>query len=307
MGMGKYIIQRLIFTIVVVVVISVLVFVLTNLIGNPVDILLPLTATTEQRELLTKQLGLDRPLHVQLGEFLKKAATLDFGDSWTQRRPSMEVIFEFLPLSMLLILISSTISVLIAIPLGIIAAYKRGSLLDRFLTVFSLLGICMPPFWIGLMLMFLFAVKLGWFPTSGIGSWKHFVLPAVTISFRPMGNLAQIVRYEMTQQLNEMYAITARAKGVSEGSLLRKHALKNIMTSSITIIGNDYCKQLGGLSAAVEVVYGFPGFGHLISETIQSMDYPLLQAEVFFTAVIVCLINLLVDILYAAFDPRIRY
>ena len=288
MGMGKYIIQRLIFTIVVVVVISVLVFVLTNLIGNPVDILLPLTATTEQRELLTKQLGLDRPLHVQLGEFLKKAATLDFGDSWTQRRPSMEVIFEFLPLSMLLILISSTISVLIAIPLGIIAAYKRGSLLDRFLTVFSLLGICMPPFWIGLMLMFLFAVKLGWFPTSGIGSWKHFVLPAVTISFRPMGNLAQIVRYEMTQQLNEMYAITARAKGVSEGSLLRKHALKNIMTSSITIIGNDYCKQLGGLSAAVEVVYGFPGFGHLISETIQSMDYPLLQAEVFFTAVIVC-------------------
>lgn len=307
MGMGKYILQRLAFTILVVLVISILVFVLTRVVGNPVDILLPLTATTEQRELLTKQLGLDRPMIQQLGDFLKSAATLDFGDSWTQRRPSMEVIFDYLPISALLILCAMAIAVLVAFPLGIIAAYKRGSLLDRFLTVLSLVGICMPPFWIGLMLMFFFAVKLGWLPTSGIGTWKHFILPAVTISFRPMGNLAQIVRYEMTQQLGEMYAITARAKGVREINLLRKHALKNIMTSSITIIGNDYCKQLGGLSAAVEVVYGFPGFGHLISETIQSMDYPLLQAEVFFTAVIVCLINLLVDILYAAFDPRIRY
>lgn len=307
MGMGKYILQRLLFTVAVVVIISVMVFVLTHVIGNPVDILLPLTATTEQRQLLTQQLGLDRPMIEQLGEFMKDAARLDFGDSWTQRRPSMEVIMEFLPISMLLILFAMVIAVVVAFPLGIIAAYKRGSVIDRVLTVFSLVGICMPPFWIGLMLMFFFAVKLGWLPTSGIGTWKHFVLPAVTISFRPMGNLAQIVRYEMTQQLNEMYAITARAKGVTEFNLLRKHALKNIMTSSITMIGNDYCKQLGGLSAAVEVVYGFPGFGHLISETIQSMDYPLLQAEVFFTAVIVCLINLLVDILYAAFDPRIRY
>ena len=307
MGMGKYILQRLAFTILVVLGISVLVFVITHLVGNPVDVLLPLTASEEQRAMTAAQLGLDQPILTQLGKFLKEAITLDFGDSWVQRVPCMDVIRDFLPISMLLILCSSAISVLVAIPLGILAAYNRGSVLDRVLTVFTLFGICMPPFWIGLMLMLIFAVKLGWFPTSGIGTWKHFILPAVTIAFRPMGNLTQIVRYEMTQQLNEMYAITARAKGVSEFNLLTKHALKNIMTSTITIIGNDYCKQLGGLSAAVEVVFGFPGFGHLISETIQGMDYPLLQAEVFCVAIIVCLINLLVDILYAACDPRIRY
>lgn len=307
MGMGKYILQRLAFTVLVVLGISVLVFVITHLVGNPVDILLPLTASDEQRALLASQLGLDQPLMKQLGDFLKQAITLNFGDSWAQRQPCIEVIMDFLPISALLILCSSVISVCVAFPLGILAAYNRGTILDRVLTVLTLFGICMPPFWIGLMLMLIFAVRLGWFPTSGVGTWKHFVLPAVTIAFRPCGNLTQIVRYEMTQQLNEMYAITARAKGVSEVALLTKHALKNIMTSSITIIGNDYCKQLGGLSAAVEVVYGFPGFGHLISETIESMDFPLLQAEVFFVAIIVCLINLLVDILYAACDPRIRY
>lgn len=305
--MGKYILQRLAFTVLVVIGISILVFFLTRVVGNPVDIMLPLQATEEQRIAMTQQLGLDRPLLEQLGTFLKNTAQLDFGMSWWQRRPSIEVIMDDLPLTFFLILCASAISVAAAIPLGIMAAYKPGSLLDRFLTAFSTMGICLPPFWIGLMLMLLFSVKLGWFPTSGIGSWKHLVLPAVTISFRPMGHLAQIVRFEMIQQLNSLYAITARAKGVTESVLLFKHALKNIMTSSITMIGNDFAKQLGGLSAAVEVVFGFPGFGHLISETIENMDFPLLQAEVFFVAIIVCMINLLVDILYAVFDPRIRY
>ncbi|MPM93790.1 Glutathione transport system permease protein GsiC [bioreactor metagenome] len=191
--------------------------------------------------------------------------------------------------------------------MGIAAAYHKGSFLDRILTIISLGGICLPPFWIGLMLMLVFSVKLGWLPTSGIGTWKHMILPALAISFRPMGHLSQIVRFEMMQQLNGLYVITARAKGVTETAVLFKHALKNIMTASITMIGSDFTKQLGGLSASVEVVFGFPGFGHLISETIDNMDFPLLQAEVFFVALIVCLINLLVDILYAAFDPRIRY
>lgn len=307
MGMGKYILQRLAFTVLVVLGISVIVFFLTHMVGNPVNMLLPTTASHEQRALLAHQLGLDKPIMAQLGDFMKQVFTLDFGDSWTQRQPCFEIIFDFLPLSLLLCALASLIAMAVAFPLGILAAYHRGSLMDRALTVFTLFGICMPPFWVGLMLMLVFAVRLGWFPTSGIGTWKHFVLPAITIGLRPMGNLAQIVRYEMTQQLNEMYAITARAKGVSETALLTKHALRNIMTSSITIIANDYCKQIGGTAASVEVVFGFPGFGHLISETIESLDYPLLQAEVFVVAIIVCLINLLVDILYAACDPRIRY
>jgi len=307
MGMGKYILQRLGFTVLVVLGISILVFFLTHVVGNPVDIMLPLQATEEQRIAMTKQLGLDKPLLEQLSIFLKDASRLEFGMSWWQRRPCIEVIMEDLPLSFVLITLASLISIVVAIPLGIFAAYKPGSVMDRFLTAFTTMGICLPPFWIGLMLMLVFAVKLGWFPTSGAGTWKHLILPAVTISCRPMGHLAQIVRYEMIQQLKSLYAITARAKGVSEAALLFKHALKNIMTSSITMIGNDFAKQIGGLSAAVEVVFGFPGFGHLISETIENMDFPLLQAEVFFVAIIVCMINLLVDILYAAFDPRIRY
>lgn len=305
--MGKYILQRLAFTVLVVLGISILVFFLTRVVGNPVDIMLPLQATEEQRIAMTAQLGLDRPLLEQLGTFLKNTSRLDFGMSWWQRRPCMDVIMDDLPLTTFLLLCASAISIAAAIPLGIMAAYKPGSLLDRFLTAFSTMGICLPPFWIGLMVMLVFSVKLGWFPTSGVGTWKHLVLPAVTISFRPMGHLAQIVRFEMIQQLNALYAITARAKGVTEKTLLFKHALKNIMTSSVTMIGNDFAKQLGGLSAAVEVVFGFPGFGHLISETIENMDFPLLQAEVFFVAIIVCMVNLLVDILYAVFDPRIRY
>lgn len=305
--MGKYILQRLAFTVLVVLGISILVFFLTRVVGNPVDIMLPLQATEEQRIAMTAQLGLDRPLLEQLGTFLKNTSRLEFGMSWWQRRPCMDVIMDDLPLTTFLLLCASAISIAAAIPLGIMAAYKPGSLLDRFLTAFSTMGICLPPFWIGLMVMLVFSVKLGWFPTSGVGTWKHLVLPAVTISFRPMGHLAQIVRFEMIQQLNALYAITARAKGVTEKTLLFKHALKNIMTSSVTMIGNDFAKQLGGLSAAVEVVFGFPGFGHLISETIENMDFPLLQAEVFFVAIIVCMVNLLVDILYAVFDPRIRY
>lgn len=305
--MGRYILQRLAFTVLVVLGISILVFFLTRVVGDPVDIMLPLQATEEQRIAMTQQLGLDRPLLEQLWTFLKDASRLEFGMSWWQRRPTMEVIMDDLPLTFFLIMCASAISIVSAIPLGIMAAYKPGSVLDRVLTVISTMGICLPPFWIGLMLMLIFAVNLGWFPTSGVGTWKHLVLPAVTISFRPMGHLAQIVRFEMIQQLNSLYAITARAKGVTERVLLFKHALKNIMTSSVTMIGNDFAKQLGGLSAAVEVVFGFPGFGHLISETIENMDFPLLQAEVFFVAIIVCMINLLVDILYAYFDPRIRY
>jgi peptide/nickel transport system permease protein len=307
MGMGKYILQRLAFTVLVVIGISILVFFLTHVVGNPVDLMLPLQATDEQRIALTQQLGLDKPILEQLGIFLSDIARLDFGMSWWQRRPCIDVIMDDLPLTAFLILLASIISIIVAIPLGIFAAYKPGTMMDRVLTIFSTMGICLPPFWIGLMLMLVFAVRLGWFPTSGIGTWKHLILPAVTIAFRPMGHLAQIVRFEMMQQLNGLYVITARAKGVAERTVLFKHALKNIMTSSITMIGSDYAKQIGGLSAAVEVVFGFPGFGHLISETIENMDFPLLQAEVFFVAIIICLINLLVDILYAAVDPRIRY
>jgi len=312
MGMGKYILQRLLFTVFVILGISILVFLITRVIGDPVSIMLPLQASEEQRIATTIQLGLDKPVMVQLGNFLKDAIRLDFGISWWQRIPCFDVIAETLPMSVLLITAAMVIAIVVAIPLGIIAAYKPNSLLDRVLTGGSLLGISLPSFWVGLMLMLLFAVVLGWLPTSGIGAGsklelKYLIMPAVTVALRPMGHLAQIVRFEMLNQLNSNYVITARAKGAMEAVILFRHALKNIMTASITMIGSDYTKLLGGLSATVEVVFGWPGFGHLVKETILNLDFPLLQAEVFVVAVFVCLINLTIDILYAALDPRIRY
>lgn len=307
MGMMKYILQRLAFTVVVIFGISIMVFLVTHVIGNPVDILLPLQASDEQRLALTHELGLDKPMFDQLIDYLGKLVRLDFGNSWWQNVSCVSLIFKFLPSTLLLVAAGCLIACVIAIPLGILAAYKPGSFLDRILSGSSLIGICLPPFWIGLMLMLVFAVQLGWFYTSGSGTWRHLVLPAVTIACCPAGHLAQIVRFEMIQQLNSLYAITTRAKGVSERVLLFKHAFKNIMTSCITILGADFIDFMAGSSATVEVVFGWAGFGSLISGTIQNLDFPLLQAEVFFVAIFVCLTNLLIDILYAAFDPRIRY
>lgn len=307
MGMKKYILQRLLFTIVVIFGISILVFFITHVIGNPVDILLPLQASEEERQALTHKLGLDLPLYQQLGHYLLNIVKLDFGTSWWQNVSCVSLITKFVPSTLLLVVSACVIACVVAIPLGILAAYKPGSLLDRFLSATSLIGICLPSFWIGLMLMLIFAVKLGWFYTSGTGTIRHLVLPAITLACCPAGHLAQIVRFEMIQQLNSMYATTARAKGVSEMAVLFKHAFKNIMTSAITMLGADFIDLMAGASATVEVVYGWAGFGDLISGTIENLDFPLLQAEVFFVAVFVCLVNLLIDILYATFDPRIRY
>ncbi|MDX9871230.1 MAG: ABC transporter permease [Clostridia bacterium] len=305
--MGKYILQRLAFTVVVIFCISIMVFVITHVVGNPVDIMLPLTATEQQRIELTQRLGLDQPLHVQLITYLKDLARLNFGVSWWQRVACEEVIMKFIIPTAFLVTLSCLFALIIGVPLGIISAYRPGSLLDRTITILSLSGVCLPPFWIGLMLMLVFAVNLGWFYTSGFGAWKHLILPMITLACNPAGHVAQIVRFEMLQQLNSLYAITARAKGVSEVTLLFKHCLKNIMVPTVTMLGVDYVALMAGGSATVEVVFGWPGFGNLITGTIENLDFPLLQAEVFFVAVFVCIINLLIDFMYTAFDPRIRF
>lgn len=307
MGMKKYIFQRLLFTIFVIFGISIMVFFITHLVGNPVDMLLPLNATEEQRILMEQKLGLDKPLINQLGDYLMNIVKVDFGVSWWRNLDCIDLIMTTLPETFKLVLLACLIACGVAIPLGVLAAYKPGSLLDRFLSMFSMVGVCLPPFWIGLMVMLIFAVRLGWFPTSGMGGFNYMILPAITLAFCPTAHLAQIVRFEMIQQLNSMYAITARAKGVREMSVLFKHTFKNILTAVITMVGADFIDLMAGASATVESVFGWSGFGKMMTDTINNMDFPLLQAEVFFVSVMVCLVNLLVDILYAAFDPRIRY
>ncbi len=305
--MLKYVIQRLLFTLVVIFGVSILVFAITHVIGSPVDVMLPLQATEVQRAELTHQLGLDKPLLNQLGDFLNNMVHLEFGTSWWQQVPTLDIVVSKIPTTLILVAVALLLAVIIALPFGIIAAYKPNSVVDRVLTTTSLVGVCLPPFWIGLMLVLFFAVKLGWFYTSGYGTLKHLFLPALTLSVVPAGHLAQIVRFSMVEQLNAQYALTARAKGVKENVVIFKHCFKNIMTAVLTMGGMDLGRLLAGETAAVEVVFGWPGFGNLIVETIGRQDFPLLQAEVFVVAVVICFINLGVDLAYAIFDPRIRY
>ena len=287
--------------------VSLLVFVITHVIGNPVNVMLPLQASEEERAQLKHQLGLDKPLSTQLKEFLAGMVRLDFGKSWWQQEPALQLALRRVPATFQLVIMAFTVAALISIPLGIIAAYRPGSIIDRFLTTTSLVGVCLPSFWVGLLLVITFAVKLGWFATSGYGTYRHIVLPVVTLAILPAGHMAQIMRFSMLDQLNQQYVTTARAKGLDEATVVFKHALKNAATAVLTMGGMDLGRMLAGETAAVEMVYAWPGFGSLILETIARQDFPLLQASVFVVAVIICLINLAVDLSYGLFDPRIRY
>lgn len=305
--MGRYVAIRLAFTVLVIIGVSLLVFCVTHMIGSPVDIMLPLQATAEQRAAMEHKLGLDRPILVQLGDFLRDMVKGDFGESWWQREPALELVLRRMPATLMLVALSFGLSILVALPLGVVAATRPGSTLDRGLTGFSLVGVCLPGFWVGLILVMLFAVRLGWFYTSGFGTWRHVVLPMVTLAILPAGHLAQITRFAMLDQLNQQYITVARAKGVSETKIVLVHALKNASTAIVTMAGVDFGKTLATGSAAVEVVFGWPGFGSLLIETVNRQDFPLLQACVFVVAVVICLINLAVDLSYGLFDPRIKY
>lgn len=305
--MGRYVAIRLAFTVLVIIGVSLLVFCVTHMIGSPVDIMLPLQATAEQRAAMKHKLGLDRPILVQLGDFLRNMLKGDFGESWWQREPALGLVLRRMPATITLVALSFGLSLLVALPLGVVAATRPGSALDRGLTGFSLVGVCLPDFWVGLILVMLFAVRLGWFYTSGFGTWRHVVLPMITLAILPAGHLAQITRFAMLDQLNQQYIMVARAKGVSETKIVLVHALKNASTAIVTMAGVDFGKTLATSSAAVEVVFGWPGFGSLLIETVNRQDFPLLQACVFVVAVIICLVNLAVDLSYGLFDPRIKY
>ncbi len=305
--MQRYVAIRLLFTIAVILGVSLLVFMLTHVVGNPVDMLLPLQATAEERLVMKQKLGLDRPILVQLGEFLRNMLKGDFGDSWWQRAPALPLVLRRIPATLMLVSLAFLLSLLIALPLGVLAATHPGSALDRGLTAGALVGVCLPGFWVGLILVMLFAVKLGWFYTSGFGTIRHIALPVLTLAVLPTGHLSQITRFAMLDQMNQQYVMVARAKGVKESKVVLVHALKNAMTAIVTMAGMDFGRLMAAETAAVEVVFGWPGFGSLIVDTISRQDFPLLQACVFVVAVIICLVNLAVDLSYGLFDPRIRY
>ncbi|MBI2874878.1 MAG: ABC transporter permease [Firmicutes bacterium] len=284
----------------------IVVFILTHMVGDPVDLLLPLDAHQEQADQMRIALGLDRPLWEQFKDFASRAIRGDFGNSLWQRRPALRVALESLPNTMKLVGAAFLLAVVMAVPLGVLAAVKQGSTLDKITSLLALQGVSTPPFWLGLMLMMILSAKLHWFPTSGMGGFQHLVLPAVTLAMRPMGRIAQMVRSAMLDQLGELYVTTARAKGLSETRVVMVHALKNAAIAIVTMAGWELGRLMAGYSAVVEWVFSWPGIGMMVVKAIDNWDFPLLQATVVVTALTISLVNLLVDLSYSLFDPRIR-
>lgn len=304
--MGRFVIRRLIQGLVVILLLTTVVFVVTRLIGDPVDVMLPLEATPELREEFRHALGLDRPILIQYVDYLGDLTRLDFGESLWQRRPAIDVIKEHLPYTMSLVFLSVALALLLAVPLGTMAAMKPGSPRDQITTATSLLGLSMPEFWVGLLLIVVFAVQLGWFPVAGAATPKHYVLPVVTMTLPIVARLTMVVRSSMVDEFNEPYIQTARAKNLPGHRVIGVHALRNAAVPIVTLTGFELIRALAGYTVLVETVFAWPGLGFTASQAIFQQDLILLQAIVFVIAALVTLVNVAIDILYKFIDPRIR-
>ncbi|RDE08879.1 ABC transporter permease [Pelagibacterium lacus] len=303
--MGSFIVRRLWHGLLVVFGVSLTVFVVTRLFGDPVSLMLPLSASAEQRLAFAQQIGLDQPLFVQFLRFLGDLATFDFGQSLWQRRPAIEVVFERLPMTLMLIGAGLGTAIVLSIPLGMIAALRPGGLVDRIIVSTGLLGLSMPQFWVGLLLIMVFAVQLRLLPTSGMGTPMHLILPAVTLALTPLARLTMLVRSSMIDELNQQYVRTVKAKGLPFSHILRVHTLRNILISFLTLTGWELISTLAGYTVVVETVFAWPGLGLTAVQAIQRGDLFLMQAIVFVIALLIVLINIVLDIIFKMIDPRI--
>jgi peptide/nickel transport system permease protein len=304
--MGRFVLKRVGQGLVVVFLVVVIVFLATRTIGDPVDFLLPTEATQEQRDALTRQLGYDRPLAVQFVSYLNDVVHFEFGDSLHQRRPTAEIVRETLPATLQLVAISMTLAVLIAVPMGVLAALKPASGLDRLTTTTSLLGLSIPQFWLGILLILVFAVQLQWLPSANAGGLDHLVLPALTLALPTAGRLTMMVRSSMIDELNRQYVKTAKAKGMPLFKVVGSHALSNAAIPLITLVGWELIRALAGYTIVVERVFEWPGLGKAAFSAIQNRDIPVLQTVVLVVAVMVVAVNITIDLLYRVADPRIK-
>jgi peptide/nickel transport system permease protein len=286
--------------------VTVVVFVTTRLVGDPVDVLLPFESTPEQRAEFRHQLGLDRSIPVQFWEYLKDVAHLDFGQSLVLREDAMGIVLERLPATLELVAAGMGLAFVVSMVLGVLAALRPGGWFDRVAVVGSLAALSMPEFWVGLLLIYIFAVWLGVLPSSGKGGLDHLILPAVTMAFATIGRMVMIVRSSMLDELAQPYVQTARAKGLSGFRTVGVHAMRNVSVPVVTLFGWEVILALAGYTAVVETVFAWPGIGFLAYNAIVDQDLILLQAIVFLVAIFVVVINILIDVLYRVIDPRIQ-
>lgn len=304
--MLAFLIRRLIHAVFVIFGVSVIIFVLMYLTGDPTSVMVPNDATPEQIADLRHRMGFDRPIYVQYGLFVEHAVQGDFGYSYRIQQPALNLVLQRVPMTLRLAGASVAISLIIAIPIGILAAVKRNSIFDRISMIGVLFGQSMPTFWFGIMAILLVSVKLHWLPTSGYLGPKYIILPALTLGLYTSAVVARILRSSLIDVLNRDYIRTARSKGLEQRAVLLRHALKNAAIPVITVIGLQIGYLLGG-SVVTETVFSYPGMGLLAIQAIRGRDMPVVQAFVICTAVVIVLINLLVDLLYTYLDPRVQY
>lgn len=303
--MARYLVRRTGSVVLVLLGVLTLVFFAQRVSGDPVALLVPVGATAEDVERIRDDLGLNEPIFVQYATFIGNAVQGDFGDSIRYRSPALPVVLDALVITLQLTVISMLGAALFGTVLGILAAAKRGSIFDLGAISISVVGQAMPNFWLGILLILIFAVQMGVLPTGGWGTPQQIVLPAVTLGAYSTARISRLVRSGMIEVLGQDYVRTARAKGLGNLRIIILHAYRNALLPVVTVTGLEFAVLLGG-AVITETIFSIPGMGRLVVDSVLGRDYPIVQAAVFVFALIVALQNLAVDISYAVLDPRVR-
>ena len=303
--MSGFFIRRLLQGVISIIGASVIIFVISRLSGDPILMLLPNDAPTSMIEETRRNLGLDKPLWVQYLIFAQNALMGDFGNSYRWKMPALKLILDRLPATIELAMCGLLFSVAVAVPVGVMSAVHRGGWIDRIGRVFAMLGQAMPAFWVGLLLILVFAIKLNWLPAFGHGSWSQLVLPAISLGWYPVAAQTRIVRSAMLDVLDSDHIRLSRALGTPERLIIWKYALRNAAVPLLTMLGVYFAAMLGG-AFVVETIFAWPGVGRTVVEAVFARDFPVVQAGVLFTSILFVISNLLVDLSYGLVDPRIR-
>ena len=303
--MRRYLLARLAQTVLVVFLSLTAVFGMVRLTGDPVLLFMPMDIQAKDVDEFRERLGFNDPLTVQYARFLGGAVRGDFGDSLRYRRDALGLVLERLPATLLLAGAALGLTLVVAVPLGVLSAVRRDSAFDHVGTVVTVLGQATPGFWLGLMLIYLFAVQLRWLPTGGMGTAAHIVMPAVVLAAFYAARVARLTRSAVLDTLGEDYVLTARAKGLAETHVIGKHTLRNSAIPIVTLAGLEAGQLLGG-AVVTETIFAWPGLGRLTVQALLNRDFPVVMAAVSFTSVVYTLMNLLVDLAYGWLDPRVR-
>ncbi|WP_442595269.1 ABC transporter permease [Parapusillimonas sp. JC17] len=303
--MARLILSRLFQAFMTLLMTSLIVFVLARSSGSPADLVLPTDATPAERIAYIERMGLDKPIASQYMIFLRDALRGDFGTSIRTGAPATELVFDRVGRTLILATAGLAVALLISVPLGVLAAVHRGKGWDRFSMGFALLGQSTPAFWLGIVLILVFAVGLRWFPSSGVGTWQHYILPSVVLGWSISAGIVRLLRSSMLEVLDAEFIKLARTKGLSERVVVWKHALRNALIPVVTFIGFMYGVIIAS-GVVIEVVFGWPGLGYLAYESTLWRDFPVLQLSVLVYTAIIVGINFLVDLSYGLIDPRVR-